>query len=231
MKELSVVIPVYNEEAFIPMLIHDWVNMFNALHITYTLICVNDGSKDNTANILNKFAFSNKNILVLEQNNAGHGPAIMHGYTAALQSEWVFQVDGDHQYSAEAFEIFWNKRKDYDLLIGERTYKRASVFRKILSAVARISVLILCGTTLSDVNCPYRLVRSVALEKAVAVIPPKSFAPNLMMSIFFLVKRKKIFVSAVAHSGMPSKKSSMNIYILKGALQSFFQIMKFRLKL
>ncbi|MFT4019308.1 MAG: glycosyltransferase family 2 protein [Agriterribacter sp.] len=231
MSELSVVIPVYNEEAFIPMLIHDWVDAFNALHITYTLICINDGSKDNTAVILNEFASSNKNILVIEQNNTGHGPAIMRGYKTALQSEWVFQVDGDHQYSAKTFAKFWNNRKDYDLLIGERMYKNESVFRKIVSAVARFSVLTVCGTSLKDVNCPYRLIRASVLEKAIAAIPSKSFAPNLMMSIFFLVKKGKIYVAPIPRSDIPSKRSGLNIYMLKGAVKSFYQIVNFRLKL
>lgn len=231
MCELSIVIPVYNEASAILKLLGDWSKVFDELNVSYQFIFINDGSFDNSADILRRERKSNNKIVIIDQSNMGHGPAIIKGYRMALPSKWIFQIDGDHQYSPETFIDLWKNREHYDLLIGERVQRNESMARNIISAIARLSVKLLCKDGIKDVNSPYRLMRSAELANAIAVIPSNSFAPNIMISLFFLGKKRRVYIAPIYASGVLSRKSVISGYIMMGSIRSFFQIVKFRMKL
>ena len=230
--ELSVVIPAYNEAQNIVDLIRDWHLTFAGNKIAYRFIIIDDGSVDNTIDLLKALQAEIPAVNIYPQSNKGHGPAILKGYEIALQSPWIFQIDADHQFETNAFNELWQQRHNYDLLLGEREDKHATLSRNIISAVSRLIVHLLYGKGVKDVNCPYRLMRADKLGPALQKIPVNSFAPNVLITSFFISTKKRIFTNVVHfRKNVSLKKSRMNTYIFKGCINSILQVVKFRFTL
>ena len=229
---LAIVIPVYNEEASLVTLLQDWQVVFNATGEPYKIILIDDGSKDKSLQLLHTLRENNPGLDVHTQPNAGHGPAILKGYQLALCAEWVFQIDSDHQLDTGAFATLWKNRGDFDLLLGERTEKNASFPRQCVSAVSKGIVRLVYGKGVRDVNTPYRLMRASQLEPALEKIPGDSFAPNVLLTAWFISEKLRIFTTTTdLRIGSDQRRSKMNRYFLLGVIRSTLQTIQFRLKL
>lgn len=230
--ELSVVIPAYNEAKNIVDLIKDWHQAFVTNKIVYQFIIIDDGSVDKTVDLLKALKAEIPTVTIYPQSNQGHGPAILKGYEIGLQSPWIFQIDADHQFETNAFTELWQQRHNFDLLLAEREDKHATLSRNMVSIVSELIVHLLYGKGIKDVNCPYRLMRSDKLGQALQKIPSNSFAPNVLITSFFISTKKRIFTNVVHfRKNVSLKKSRMNIYFFKGCIKSILQVIKFRFTL
>ena len=230
--ELGMVIPIYNEKNDIDSLVHDWQQVLQEQQIRYRMFMINDGSKDESLCILNGLAEKFPCIQVHSHENKGHGPSIWKGYQLAAKSDWVFQIDGDHQFETEAFSKLWACRENYDLLIGQRKEKNATSGRNVVSFVSRILVHFFFGGGIKDVNCPYRLMRASKLEEALKLIPENTFAPNILISSFFIQKKLRIFKMQInpRNNAIP-KQSKLSPTIVKGSLRSLIPVISLRFKI
>lgn len=230
--ELSVVIPAYNEAQNIVYLIRDWHQVFAGNKIAYQFIIIDDGSVDDTVDLLKTLQAEIPTVTIYPQSNKGHGPAILKGYEIGMQSPWIFQIDADHQFETNAFNELWQQRNNYDLLLAEREGKHATLSRNIVSMVSGLIVHLLYGKGIKDVNSPYRLMRADKLGPALLKIPSNSFSPNVLISSFFISSKKRIFTNVVHfRKNMSLKKSRMNVYFFKGCINSILQVIKFRFTL
>ena len=188
--DLALVVPVYNEGECVARVIASWHEVLRGLHIRFCMIVLNDGSRDDTAAQLEPFR-ANGNIEICHQENKGHGPTILVGYSRACDiSEWVFHSDSDDEISPTHFPSFWRNRAEYDAILGVRQHRSRGVARRIISLAARLLVRALFGRGIRDVNVPYRLMRSSVLKQLIGQIPPGTFAPNVIIS------------GAIVHSGL-----------------------------
>lgn len=230
--ELAVVIPVFNEEKNIGELLRDWQATLQAIPVRYRFIIINDGSTDNSLPILQSIAGQTPELEIHTQPNAGHGPAILNGYRRALDCEWIFQIDSDHQHDPAVFATLWKNRNEFDFLLGERKEKNATPARKTVSFVSTGIVRLLYGNRVKDVNSPYRLMRRTLLKPAMSGVPGNSFAPNILLTAWFVFFKVRIFTIALGHrTGGIQRPSKMNFYILRGCFQSIFQTILFRFRL
>jgi dolichol-phosphate mannosyltransferase len=227
---LAVVIPVYNEEKNLGALLRDWQGVLGRIGAPYTIILIDDGSKDGSLRMLREMQEKDARLEVYSQPNAGHGPAILKGYRLGLLAEWVFQIDSDHQLDEGAFRTLWDNREGYDLLIGQRREKNASAARQVVSRLSTLMVRILVGGSVRDVNSPYRLMRAACLETALGKIPANSFAPNVLITSWFVRRKYRIFTTVVENRGEGQRFSRMSAYFLRGVLRSSLQTILFRLK-
>ncbi|MBS1606950.1 MAG: glycosyltransferase family 2 protein [Bacteroidetes bacterium] len=229
---LAVVIPVYNEEKNLGGLLRDWQAVLDGIGADYTIFLIDDGSKDGSLRVLKEMQQENARLNIHTQPNAGHGPAILCGYRLAAAADWVFQIDSDHQLDTSAFADLWAHREKYDLLVAERTDKNATAGRRRISAVSHLIVQVLFGSAIRDVNCPYRLMRGCELRTALGKVPPDSFAPNVLLSAWFVLKKRRIFTGAVdIRQGIVLRQSRVSRHIFRGALKSFVQTILFRIRL
>lgn len=228
---LAIVIPAYNEAEHIPALLRDWQPVFDATGTPYTIIVIDDGSTDGSQGLLKSLQSTNPNLQIHRQKNAGHGPAIIKGYNIAKDAEWVFQIDSDHQLEPAAFEKLWANRAGYDLLLAQRNNTHNATARRILSRTAVAIVQLLYGAGIRDANCPYRLMRGNTLQEALKKIPPDSFAPNILLTSWFIRKKSRIFTTVVNRREEGQRPSKMNGYMIRGALLSGLQTILFRLRL
>jgi len=230
--DLAIVIPVYNEEENIQHLIEDFYKVLVEAHIDYTFFIINDGSTDGSLHKLELLSKNIPNLQLLNQENSGHGPALLKGYQCALNHKWIFQFDSDYQYTLSAFTEIWSKRENYDLLIAERETRSASFARYSITVVLKLITLLLYGKGLQDINVPYRLMRAEVLKLILKNIHPYSFAPNTLITAYCIKKKVRIF-SAIAEvrQGGYIKQSKLSAAIFKGCIQSILDLMTFRFKI
>ena len=179
--ELSIVMPVYNEAEAIGAVVRSWAEEIERLGIRYEFLLYDDGSRDGSADALDRLAEALPAVRVTHHTNRGHGPSILRGYGDA-RGDWVLQVDSDGEVSPRDFEKFWNARAGHDVLIGYRVGRASSVARRLISRGAGLAVRALFGAGIRDVNAPYRLVRRTHLAGLISRIPDTTFAPNVLMS-------------------------------------------------
>jgi len=228
---LAVVIPVYNEERNITPLLEDWQPVFSHANVPHRVILIDDGSKDGSLSLLRTRQEGDPTLEVHTQTNAGHGPAILKGYRLAADAQWVFQIDSDHQVDTAAFSLLWENRDRYDLLLAQRLGKNASPGRRGVSAFSTLIVRLLYGKGVKDVNVPYRLMRGSMLREALDVVPEKSFAPNILLTAWFIRRKKRIFTTETTcrNDGL-ARASKMSWYFFRGVIRSTLQTILFRMR-
>lgn len=189
--DLAIVIPVYNESGCIEEVIKSWGNFIKSYlkERTFIIIVINDGSKDNTAQILDKLSSDLDYLKVVHQVNGGHGNAVLNGYhlAASMQPSWVFQVDSDNQFIPEDFPKLWEKKEQSNFILGYRAKRYDEANRLVITRIVRLINLALFGVYIIDSNIPYRLIKGDYLPKLLKALPHYPFAPNIFLSV--LAKR------------------------------------------
>jgi dolichol-phosphate mannosyltransferase len=184
--ELVVVMPIYNEGANIDAVITEWVREFQRLGISFALLAVNDGSKDNTGAVLQKLAQNYPDAVVpVEKKNAGHGRACRTGYELAVErgAAWTLQIDSDGQCDPQYFSSFWSGRENADAVFGVRKSRDDGFARVVISAVCSAVTSLLSGVALKDANVPYRLIRTDILKEALARVPQDFDMQNMALTV------------------------------------------------
>lgn len=107
--QISVVIPVYNNAKSLIDLSTRLVNIFKKIEISFELIYIDDGSRDNSLEILKNISNDNTNIKVIElSRNYGQHPAICAGFEHA-KGQFIVLMDADLQDKPEHIESLYNK--------------------------------------------------------------------------------------------------------------------------
>ena len=222
--DLAVVIPVYNEEECIVKVLESWNSVLTTLGMRFKIIVLNDGSSDGTLQALQVFNQDN-HIEVINKANSGHGPTILMGYKKSVKlADWTFQCDSDNEMRPDSFRALWVNRKRFDALFGIRVERNQNFARKLISAFSRIIVRFLFGAGVSDVNTPYRLIKSEILERMLPYIPDNTFAPNVIISGIICKFGLRIFEYPVLHENrVTGKVSIVRWRLLKSAVKAFWQ--------
>ena len=182
LKDVAVVIPVFNEEKLIGECINEWLNVLDSVNLNYEILIIDDGSSDATISIVERYG-DNQNIQAIIKQNEGHGPTILAGYKRAVGiAEWVFQADSDNEISPNQFSALWSRRQGQDAVIAWRQGRNQTTVRRLVTFFARVTTKVLFRCHLRDVNIPFRLIRSETLTILLEKIPSDTFAPNIALS-------------------------------------------------
>ena len=133
--EISIIIPVYNEEAGLPALFDRLYPALDKLGTGYEIIFVNDGSRDRSAAVLREQFERRPDVtrVVLLANNAGQHMAIMAGFEQS-RGEIVLTLDADLQNPPEEIHKLVDKmREGYDYVGTIRRQRQDSAFRTYAS--------------------------------------------------------------------------------------------------
>ncbi len=134
--ELSVVVPIFNEELIIPQLVQRLIAVLGPLCKTHEIILVDDGSKDSSFLLLQELHRKHKGIIkvVKLSRNFGHQLAISAGIKCSLGKAVVI-MDGDLQDPPETIAEFFGKWKEgYDVVYGVRKERKGETFFKKITA-------------------------------------------------------------------------------------------------
>lgn len=210
MSELSIVIPIYNEsdslKAFLPQLV-DFAQAHN-----WSLILVDDGSKDDSLTQLKNIENQNTIKVISHQINRGYGAAIKTGIKA-VESPWLVTIDGDGQHNLEdiikVFEVA--KTDDFDLVIGNRNHEgKEDGFRKAGKGIIKSFAKLLMPMPIEDLNSGFKLYKT-ALAKKYAPLTPDSMAYSDVISLVFVSQGHKIAETPITVNPRKLGKSTINI--------------------
>ena len=212
---LYIVIPAYNEELNIERCVNDWYPVVEAYSEggNSRLVIVNDGSKDRTGEKLRELAASRPLLVPVAKENGGHGSAVLYGYRFAMDNgaEWIFQTDSDGQTNPAEFGAFWQKRNDYDAVLGYRPVRGDGKARKFVENVVCILLRIIFGVRVKDANAPFRLMKASLIRKYIGKLPPDFNIPNIMFTTYFAYFKEKVLFLPVSFAPRKAGKNSVNL--------------------
>lgn len=225
---LTVIMPVYNEEEIIQEVINSWLLMLRELNINFEIKVFNDGSVDNSLKKLKELEGKNRELIVVDKPNSGHGPTILEGYRS-VNSKWIFQIDSDNEMRPQYFKKLWKNRESYDLLLGKRENRKSPISRRIVTLMSRMTVKIFYGSGIDDVNSPYRLHRTEKFSNVFNLISSNTFAPNVILSGYAVRQKLKIVEFFVpCQQRITGEVSLKKLKLFKVAFKSWIQTIKFR---
>lgn len=105
--KVSILVPCYNVEKYLPECLDSIVGQTLR---DIEIICINDGSKDSTLDIIKSYAKHDKRIVVIDKENEGYGKSMNRGLDAAT-GEYVGIVESDDWVEPDAFETLYNAAK------------------------------------------------------------------------------------------------------------------------
>lgn len=159
----SVVIPLKNEEGNIADLVNELEPVMNRLNEKWELICVDDGSTDETLDILKKMGKGYLRTLVFDRNY-GQSSAFDAGFRAA-KGEFVITLDGDRQNDPADIPKMVEAAKDADLVCGRRVNRKDPWSKKITSFFANKIRGQMCEDGVHDTGCSLKVYRRSCLDK------------------------------------------------------------------
>lgn len=193
--EISITIPIYNEEGSIKKTVDNLVKVFEEKKINYQLVLVNHGSWDNSEKILNKLGEKNKRLKIINlAKNRGYGGGIIYGMEHS-NGEIIGWTCADEEVSAEdTYKVYSAiKNKKYDVVKALRTQRTDGLFRKFTSFVFNGLIELRFGLGLKDVNGYPMFFQKDFLEK----IKPKERAHLFNLDLVRNMKKNKMKILEV----------------------------------
>jgi undecaprenyl-phosphate 4-deoxy-4-formamido-L-arabinose transferase len=204
-KQLSLVIPVFNEEENLAELITRCVDVCEASKRDYEIILVDDGSRDKSREILRKKSaeYPGKVIAVLLNRNYGQHPAVLAGLAQSI-GEVVVTLDADLQNPPEEIPKLLEKIDEGCDVVGTiRLSRRDSWLRRMPSRVVNAIVRRATGVQMNDYGCMLRAYRRNVVIAILSCTERSTFIPVLANS--FASQTGEVEVSHASRSGGDSK--------------------------
>lgn len=162
---LSVILPAYNEEQVIASTVTTVREVLSAWSIGFEIIVVNDGSTDQTAEIIAILATQHPDIrLVTHTVNQGYGAALVSGFAEATK-ELTFFMDADGQFDIYDLRTFFLFIDRYDAVIGYRMARQDSWMRKLNAWGWRRLIGWMLGVHVRDLDCAFKLLHTDFLRQ------------------------------------------------------------------
>jgi glycosyltransferase involved in cell wall biosynthesis len=149
--DLSVIIPIFNEEANIAVLYTRISNVLDSMNMTYELIFVNDGSKDKSIQLIEALSFNNTKVKFIDfSRNFGHQIAVTAGLDYSTGQRVVI-IDADLQDPPELIADLYKKMdEDYQVVYARRKSRKGESFFKKLTAKLFYRTL----SSITSINIP-----------------------------------------------------------------------------
>jgi glycosyltransferase involved in cell wall biosynthesis len=182
MLDLSVVLPVYNEEENLPELWPELRDVLDGLPITYEVVFVDDGSRDRSAEIVRGFRDVDPRVrLVRLKENAGETAATDAGFKAS-RGRQVVVMDADLQNDPHDIPRMLRELERWDAVTGWRVRRGDgdSLVRRVSSRIANRIRNRLSDDTIQDSGCTFRAFRRECLRGLVLYRGFHRFVPTLL---------------------------------------------------
>ena len=230
--DLSIVIPLYNESVNIARLLEEWHNELKKNNVDYCFIIVNDGSKDNSIEVIRSLDY---NIILLNKHNSGHGRSIRLGYDFVvkyLKSNFILQIDSDGQCDPKYFNSFWKNRFNYDFILGVRITREDGILRKLTSKISLIITSFISSINLKDPNTPYRLFNLNTLRESLLLVNESFDVHNIALTFVILKKKYKYKTIDITFPNRIGGENSINlIKVFQMGLNMVFDLYFLRKKI
>ena len=208
---VSIVIPVYNEEASLPELLRRTEAACEQLNHNYEIVLVDDGSRDDPAHLLEQAASrpGSPVVAVILNRNYGQHAAIMAGFEQC-KGDVVITLDADLQNPPEEIpRLVAQAELGYDVVATVRSNRQDSALRRWPSKLINLAVQRSTGVAMSDYGCMLRAYRRTIVDAMLACRERSTFIPILANS--FARHTTEILVTHAEREHGDSKYSPMRL--------------------
>jgi glycosyltransferase involved in cell wall biosynthesis len=204
--EISVVVPVYNEEENLPVLIPKIGKVFEGIGLSYEMIFVDDGSSDGSLRVLKEATsrYPLLRIIKLKQNR-GLSTALLAGMREA-RGEKMVTLDADLQNDPEDIPRLLGYLDQYDMATGWRQKREDPWLKKISSKIANAIRNRLSGEEIRDSACTLRAFKRECVQNI-----PVFNGMHRFLSTLVKIEGYRILEVPVIHHPRKFGKSKYNI--------------------
>jgi hypothetical protein len=206
---LTIVVPLYNEEENLPTIAPALIDFCRQKR--WQLIFVNDGSRDNTKQILCQLEPSPILQIVHHKVNRGYGGALKTGIRH-VTTPYLVTIDGDGQHDPNDVGTMFQYalENDADMVVGKRDSKTASnLYRTVGKALIRLFTRILLPLPISDLNSGFKLYRT-DLAKRYITVCPDSMAFSDVITLVFVSERNLVLELPISITPRKGGQSTIN---------------------
>lgn len=178
--QLSVVVPLFNEEANIEPLVAEIHDVLGANGASYEILLIDDASSDKSPTILADIASSDPRIRVIRhRKNLGQSAALVSGFER-VRGEIVITLDADLQNDPADIPRLLAELDHCDVVCGVRTNRQDDRIRKLSSKIANAVRNRLTHDSITDVGCSLRVCRAPFLANLPTFDGMHRFLPTLL---------------------------------------------------
>jgi len=160
--DISVVIPLYNEEESLPELLRWIVQVMTRHNFSYEIILIDDGSRDRSWDVIERFAAENPCIRGIKfRRNYGKSAALHCGFSAA-RGKVVITMDADLQDNPDEIPALYKMitEERYDLVSGWKKKRYDPLSKTLPTKLYNATVRFMTGIRLHDMNCGLKAYRN-----------------------------------------------------------------------
>ena len=180
MLDLSVVIPVYNEEENLPLLWPELRSVLEPLGLQFEVVFIDDGSRDRSAEIVRGFRDADPRVrLIRLKVNSGETAATDAGFKSA-RGRWLVTMDADLQNDPHDLPMLLAHLDQWDGVTGWRVKRDDPFLRRASSRIANAIRNWVSDESVQDSGCTYRAFRRECLRSLVLYRGFHRFLPTLL---------------------------------------------------
>ena len=226
---LSVFFPAYNDAPSLPELLRKTFDVLERHVADYEVIVVNDGSRDNTGEVLGQLAARYRPFMrvVTHEQNRGYGGALRSGFAAAGK-DFVFYTDGDGQYDVSELPALLKVCTPATGLVNGYKLERHDPAHRIwIGNIYNFCARLLFRIRIHDIDCDYRLIRRDLLDKFRLTSTSGTICVEL-------VRKLELSGCAVAEVGVhhyPRLHGKSQFFRVKSLAATFMQLLRLWVRL
>lgn len=161
--ELDVLLPIHNEGESIAATVKEIYEELKPFVRVRFILC-EDGSRDNTKQVLTELAMEVPAALFLSEGRKGYSRAVRDGMMQQ-EAPYLLCLDSDGQCDPKDVRKFWNVRDTADVLLGWRVDRADTWMRKTMSRTFYLAWKVLYRCSLHDPSCPFMLARREVIQE------------------------------------------------------------------
>ena len=221
--------PAYNDAPSLPGLLEKTFGVLRGHFKDFEVIVVNDGSRDETANVLQNLQplYGSAMRVVTHESNRGYGGALRSGFEAA-EKELVFYTDGDGQYDpTEMLRLYELLSPATGFVNGYKLERNDPWHRIAIGKIYNRFARLLFGVRIRDIDCDFRLIRRELLND----LDLTSTSGTICVE---LVRKLELSGREVAETGVhhfPRLHGRSQFFRLGSLLTTLYQLVRLRLQL
>lgn len=225
---VSVFFPCYNDQASIGKLITTTFGVLKKITKKYEIIIIDDGSTDQSREILQKFAKKHPKLrLIFHKRNRGYGGALKSGFKAC-RYEYVFYTDGDGQYDVGELPLLICMMKgEINFVNGIKQARMDPTYRVVIGNIYSFLARWMFWLPIHDVDCDFRLIKADLVKK----LKLRSNSGTVCIELVKRAQRKGGKFRQVSITHLKREFGSSQFFRPKHLLTTFLEITRLWLEL
>jgi dolichol-phosphate mannosyltransferase len=178
---LTIIVPLYNEEGNLPRLAEELSDYISQAAFYAKVLFVNDGSTDNSSNLLEQFCSKNQAFSFIQlKKNSGLSTALKAGIDQ-VETKYTGYIDADLQTSPYDFDLLMEYVESYDLVTGIREGRQDGTIKQVSSRIANSIRRAVTHDGVSDTGCPLKVFQTQAVRRVPFFNGMHRFLPALIL--------------------------------------------------